>query len=116
MAQFLLGDVLRVSGAEAKARGGTQWWVGASTYSTHLSVRPEERGCGGRERMKAQIPFSPLNSFIHLFVAALLSPRPEHPLCLSVLASLYNHSKCVERQRFTVSALNSFTSEDSATC
>lgn len=42
---------------------------GESTYSITLD-RPTggERGVGQGGTMKAQIPFSPLNSFIHLFV------------------------------------------------
>lgn len=49
---------------------------GESTYSIHSTVQQEGRGCGGRGTMKAQIPFSPLNSFIHLFVPTPLFPLP----------------------------------------
>lgn len=82
---------------------------GESTYSIHSTV--QQNGGG---RAKAQIPFSPLNSFIHLFVlspslsltpalaslSASQCPKPPYIIVLSVL-----------RQRFTDSGPNGFTSD-----
>lgn len=83
---------------------------GESTYSTHSTVRQ----WGGGGAMKAQIPFSPLNSFIHLFVPSL--PPPLSPILVSLPVSQcpeppYIIVLSVIRQRFADSGANCFTSD-----
>lgn len=85
---------------------------GGRPLIAHIRLSNRREGVRGLEgTVKAQIPFSPLNSFIHLFVPS--------PSCLIPLA--HSLSVCpqppyiivpsVFKQRFTDSGPNSFTSD-----
>lgn len=83
---------------------------GESTYRIHSTVQQE----GGEATMKAQIPFSPLNSFIHLFVPSPCPSCPHLSFGLSVSrASLYNCPESGDRRdSLTVVQTISFQSDN----
>lgn len=96
-----MGDERRSS--EAKGEGGE-----------HLSHTLNCPTGGGGATMKAQIPFSPLNSFIHLFVPSPCPSCPHLSFGLSVSrASLYNCPESGDRRdSLTVVQTISFQSDN----